>query len=108
GTMTMLAACHMPETRTIQHAVPGIRRIDVKTGLAIGRWDDWPAIWIEGLRRAHAADPAGESQSPLDLLRAGFGQSADYHAAIESGRITTNGFGIAVTAHGEAFEKTVT
>lgn len=101
GTMTMLPACHMPETRTLQHAIPGIRRIDVKTGLAIGRWDNWTAIWVEGIRRAHAA-PSPDNQTPSQWLTSGFDQSADYYDAVTSGRITTNGFGIAVTAHGTA------
>jgi saccharopine dehydrogenase-like NADP-dependent oxidoreductase len=111
GTMTMLPACHMPETRTLQHAIPGVRRIDVKTGLAIGRFDSWTAIWVEGIRRAHENAPP-EVAAPLQWLTAGFGKSADYHTAIENGRITKNGFGISVTVYGttddEPTQKTFT
>lgn len=102
GSMKMFPACHMPETRTLQYVIPGVRRIEVKTGLAIGQWRDWTEIWVEGVRRAQAAGTAAEAQSAHRWLTSGFGQSADYSAAVESGDISINGFGIAVIARGHA------
>jgi hypothetical protein len=100
GPLLMLTAAHMPEVRTLQAVVPAAKRIEVKTGLAIGRWDDWYKIWAEGLRRV-IADPELAGMSLLDALSHGFGSAADYAEAVRSGLISEHGFGIAVSLRGD-------
>ncbi len=100
GRMLMVTGCADPEVRTVQYVVPGATRIEVKTGLAIGRWDNWLKIWAEGTRRLVASGGAPEAGGAMEALGAGFVPSTEYAAAVESGTITEHTVGVMATLSG--------
>jgi hypothetical protein len=100
GTMRMFPAGRQPDLRTIHEAVPRARRIEVKIGIRIGRWQDLLEIWAEGVRRAYASE-RGEGRGGHEWLVGGFVPSAEYDAAIADGTIKSSAFGITVSVEGE-------
>jgi hypothetical protein len=98
--MLMVTGCADPEVRTVQYVVPSATRIEVKTGLAIGRWDNWLKIWAEGTRRLVASGGAPEAGGAMQALGAGFVPSTEYAAAVESGTITEHNVGVMATVSG--------
>jgi hypothetical protein len=101
GPLVMITGAHMPDLRTLQFVLPDADRVEIKTGLAIGPWDNWYKIWAEAVRRA-LADPELRSQSLDRALVHAVGSSADYFEAVSSGVIRNHAFGVAVTLKGAA------
>lgn len=100
GRMLMVTGCLNPEVRTVGYVVPVATRIEVRTGLAIGRWDNWLKIWAEGARRLVASGDAPGAGGAMEALGAGFAPAAEYTAAVESGTITEEHFGVTATVSG--------
>jgi saccharopine dehydrogenase-like NADP-dependent oxidoreductase len=100
GRMLMVTGALNPEVRTVQSVVPTAQRIEVKTGLAIGPWDNWLKVWAEGTRRLVASGQGVEAGTLLTALGTGFAPSADYAAAVESSTITQECFGVVATVTG--------
>lgn len=96
----MVTGALNPEVRTAQSVVPTAQRIEVKSALAIGPWDNWLKVWAEGTRRLVASGQGVEAGTLLTALGTGFAPSADYAAAVESGTITQECFGVVATVTG--------
>jgi saccharopine dehydrogenase-like NADP-dependent oxidoreductase len=102
GKLPMYGGCLDPEVRTIQFLGKPIGRIEVKSGLAIGRWRSWPEIWIEAIRKQIAANPRSvpPAANLFELLGASFIPSSSYREAYEEGIVTAGAFGVSVEAEG--------
>ena len=92
-----------PEMRTMLNLPCRVRRIEVKSGLSMGRWTCSRDIWIETLRRQLASDaPAGRYRDLAEWLGASFVPPEDYEKAIETGILSDAIFAVAVEVQGQA------
>ena len=92
-----------PEMRTMHNLGVDLHRVEVKSGLANGRWRSSQQIWVEALRRQLAAGgELGEGTGLAQLLGRSFVPPERYEEAIADGVVSEGAFAVCVEVRGSS------
>ena len=101
GRIAVYTGFMHPEMRTMQNLPRKARRVEVKSGLSMGRWTSSREIWVEALRRGLAAsEPLPAGGQLADVLGRSFVPPERYEEAISSGVLGSAIFAVSVEVRG--------
>ena len=99
GPIPVFTGFMHPELRTMHNLGVELERVEVKSGLANGRWRSSPQIWIEALRRRLAAGEELAADLASELGRA-FIPPERYEEAIDESIVRAGAFAVCVEVTG--------
>lgn len=106
GPIPVFTGFMHPELRTMHNLGLPLERVEVKSGLSIGRWRSSPQIWIEALRRRLEAGEEIAADLASELGRA-FIPPEGYEEAIEAGTVSEGAFAVCVEVTGSTGDEEI-
>jgi hypothetical protein len=101
GPINVYTGYMHPEMRTMKNLPYDVPRIEVKSGLSMGRWTSSRDIWIEALRRQlENQEPLHEGEQLADRLGRSFIPPEEYERAIADRIVTDAVFAVSVEVSG--------